>query len=135
MMAEKVVRVQMVKRVIDNQHFKTWVVVSAYVFLYFMYADSSEPEKAREFGFFIHMNHSFFTFMQGLLSLTWYFKAPNKPQKALFLSFSIFCLLRLLYRLYAIVFDDYLVTSSPMYFMMLFIVLVLLFLERKYGRD
>lgn len=128
--------VEIIKRTLENQFFRTWVIVLAYVLLYFMYASTDiNPEKARDIEYLIHLNQVFFTFMQGLLSLTWYFKAPNKPQKALFLSFSIFCLLRLLYRIYAIVFDDYLVTSSPMYFMMLFIVLVLLFLERKYGRD
>lgn len=125
-----------VKAIIKNQYFRTYVIAIAYVLLYFMYAKKDiEPELARDINYIIHINQILFTSMQGILSLTWYFDTSNKPQKALFLSFSVFCLLRLLYRFYAIVFDEYMVTSSPMYFMMLFVVGVLIYLERKYGSD
>lgn len=132
----KVIQAEMLKGILQSQYFRTWVIVSTYVLLYFMYANNhfAEP-KARTFGWLINLNQIFLVIAQALLSLEWYFQAQNTPQKTLFLSFSIFCLLRLLYRLVVLILDRSLISMTPQYFMMLFIVLVLLFLERKYGRD
>jgi hypothetical protein len=125
--------VKVVREIINNQIFRTWVIILAYVLLYFMYATTDvEPEKARDIHYLIHFNQVLFTTMQALLSLTWHYEAKNKTHKTLFLSFSVFCLLRILYRSYVLLFDGYLVSSSPVYFMMLFIVGVLVTIERRW---
>jgi hypothetical protein len=98
-----------------------------------MYSDNDVVEKkARAFGFLINANQYVLVVMQALLALTWYYEAKSKAHKTLFLSFSIFCLLRVLYRSYVLLFDGYLVSSSPIYFMMLFIVGVLVLIERRW---
>lgn len=128
MKAERVARA-----IINNQIFRTWVIVLAYVLLYFMYATTDvEPEKARDIHYLIHLNQVLFTSMQMILALMWHYEAKNKAHKTLFLSFSIFCLLRILYRSYVLIFDGCLVSSSPIYFIMLFIVAVLVIIERRW---
>lgn len=126
----------MIYRILNNQYFRTWVVVSIYVLLFFMYSENDRPEaKARDWGWMINLNQSLMIFTQSLISLSWYFEAPNKPQKFLFLSFSIFSLLRIFHRLYVLFIDGYYVNARPTYIMMILIVIPLLYLERKWGQS
>lgn len=136
-LAEKAMQAQgMLKRIITNQYFRTYTTLALYVLLYFVYAnnDHSEPN-ARTFGWLININASVLVITQMILMLSWYFEARSTPQKMFFFSFAMFCLLRLLYRAYVLIIDGSLVSTTPVWFMMIAIVIVLLAIESKYGSN
>lgn len=121
------------RKILSNIHLRTFVVISTYVLLYFMYAENTAIEpKARSFGFMINANQSIMLITFGWLTLQWYYEAKNKSHKTLFFSFSMFCLVRLLYRFYVLIIDGSLVSMHPQYFFMLFIVGVLVIIERRW---
>jgi hypothetical protein len=121
------------RKILSNIHLRTFVVISTYVLLYFMYAENTAIEpKARSFGFMINANQSIMLITFGWLTLQWYYEANNRSHKTLFFSFSMFCLIRLFYRFYVLIIDGSLVSMHPQYFFMLFIVGVLVLIERRW---
>jgi hypothetical protein len=107
-----------------------------YVLLYLLYANNTSLEpKARTFGWLVNINQITLVISQMLLMLMWHNEAKNTPQKMFFLSYAMFCLLRLLYRLIVLIIDGSLVSTTPVWFMMVAIVIVLLGLENKYGSN
>lgn len=123
-------------KIIKSSFFRTWFVITGYVLLYYIYSDKgNEAFLARSVETTIHLNQSFWVICQMILTLTWHSEAQTKAHKALFLSFAMVSLIRLLYRIYAIAFNDYIITSTPMYFMIIICATPLILIDLKYGNN